>query len=104
MLACPGSQIEGMTRECKARENILIKRVIWEKEGVGGLPLSSFLPFYFRVRALFSISPNRLSPSPGQATYVYVCVPMLAFLLRDNRCLDGVYYKVEPSFCPLVLE
>ena len=28
----------------------------------------------------------------------------LAFLHRDNRYVDGVYYKVEPSFFLLVLE
>ena len=38
------------------------------KGGGGALPLPSFLPFYFLVRA-FSISRTRLSWSLEQATY-----------------------------------
>ena len=62
-------------------------REIWEKVGGDSLPLPSFLPFYFRVRAL-RLNFAEPTISKPEATYV----------LRDNRFLDDVYYKVEPSF------
>ena len=62
------------------------KRVIWEKGG--GLSIPSFLPFYFRVRALFSISPNPLSRSLEQAANVNVYVPMSG-LFAQGQSLSG---------------
>ena len=67
----PGSQILGMTRQWKARENMSAwsgKRERWrekgrererERESSAALPLPSYVSFYFCVRA-FSISRTRL--------------------------------------------
>ena len=72
----PGSQIVGMTRQWKARENMsawsgkrdraVAGKRKGEREIFAALPLPSFLPFYFRVRA-FSIPRTRLFWSLEQA-------------------------------------
>ena len=72
----PGSQIVGMTRQWKARENMsawsgkrdraVAGKRKGEREIFAALPLPSFLPFYLRVRA-FSISRTRLFWSLEQA-------------------------------------